>query len=613
MKRLISLLFGLLILTSMQAQAGEYSLTIAREPVNITGNSVKKITVNGSIPGPTLRFQEGEEVTIHVTNKMDEDTSVHWHGLLLPDEMDGVPGLGGFPGIKPGETFTYRFKIRQDGTYWYHAHSMGQEQDGHYGSIVIAPKGKDPVQADRDYVVLLSDFHDEDSWDIMSNLKMSAEYYQYARRTVGDFFADAKEDGFSKAWKNAKMWGEMRMLPTDLSDVTGYTFLTNGKTPEQNWTGIFKPGERVRLRFINASAMSFYDVRIPGLKMQVVSADGQNVEPVPVDEFRFGVAETYDVIVTPKEDKAYTIAAEPIDRTGFALGTLAPREGMRGEIPQSRPRALLTMADMGMDHGNMDMSGMDHSKMNHDMPMDHAAMGHAMPSDESMNKIAEESGWAKAGTPPGDKALSYADLRYLGIQKDTREAEREILVRLGGNMERYIWTINGKKYADSGPINLNYGERVRLKFVNDTMMAHPMHLHGMFVQLENGQPAEKLPNKHTVIVPPGQSYSVLLTADEAGEWAFHCHLLYHMMAGMMNKVVVAKLDPSAMPPPQKSDPHAGHKMPAKQEKPVFDHSKMDHSTMDHSKMGHDMPAMDHSKMNHSGQQPANEEGQHHAH
>ncbi len=613
MKRLISLLFVLLTLASIQARAEEYNLTIAREPVNITGNSVKKITVNGTIPGPTLRFKEGEDVTIHVTNKLDEDTSVHWHGLLLPGEMDGVPGFNGFPGIKPGETFTYRFKIRQDGTYWYHAHSMGQEQDGHYGSIVIAPKGKDPVQADRDYVVLLSDFHDEDSWDIMSNLKMSSEYYQYARRTVGDFIADAKEDGFSKAWKNAKMWGEMRMLPTDLSDVTGYTFLTNGKTPEQNWTGIFKPGERVRLRFINASAMSFYDVRIPGLKMQVVSADGQNVEPVPVDEFRFGVAETYDVIVTPKEDKAYTIAAEPIDRTGFALGTLAPREGMRGEIPQSRPRALLTMADMGMDHGNMDMSGMDHSKMNHDMPMDHAAMGHAMPTDESMNKIAEESGWAKAGTPPGDKALSYADLRYLGIQKDTREAEREILVRLGGNMERYIWTINGKKYADSGPINLNYGERVRLKFVNDTMMAHPMHLHGMFVQLENGQPAEKLPNKHTVIVPPGQSYSVLLTADEPGEWAFHCHLLYHMMAGMMNKVIVAKLDPSAMPPPQKADPHAGHKMPVKQKKPAVDHSKMDHSTMDHSKMGHDMPAMDHSKMDHSGQQPANEEGQHHAH
>lgn len=550
MNHAISALFVLLfaILPSW-AQAGEYSLTIAREPVNITGTTVRKITVNGTIPGPTLRFREGEEAVIHVTNNMKEDTSVHWHGLLLPGEMDGVPGFNGFPGIKPGETFTYRFKIRQSGTYWYHAHSMGQEQDGHYGSIVIEPKGKDPVKADRDYVVLLSDFTDEESGSIMANLKMSSEYYQYARRTVGDFFTEAKEKGFGKAWENAKMWNDMRMLPTDLSDVTGYTFLMNGKTPEQNWTGIFKPGERVRLRFINASAMSFYDVRIPGLKMQVVSADGQNVEPVPVDEFRFGVAETYDVIVTPKEDKAYTVAAEPIDRTGFALGTLAPREGMKGAVPEQRSRALLTMADMG---------GMDHSKMDHSK-MDMAQM---------------RSGWAKTGTPKGDKALSYSDLRYLGTQKDTRQPEREILVRLGGNMERYIWTINGKKYADSGPINLKYGERVRLKFVNDTMMAHPMHLHGMFVQLENGQLAEKLPNKHTVIVPPGKSYSVLLTADEPGEWAFHCHLLYHMMAGMMNKVVVAKLDPAVAPPPLK-------KAPAKKttEKKAVE---IDHSTMDHS-------------------------------
>lgn len=558
MKHTLHFLFGLLLLSlPLQAQAGEYNLTIAREPVNITGKTVKKITINGAIPGPTLRFTEGEDVSIHVKNNMDEDTSVHWHGMLLPGEMDGVPGFNGFPGIKPGETFTYNFKIRQTGTYWYHAHSMGQEQDGHYGSIVIVPKGKDPAQADRDYVVLLSDFTDEESGSIMANLKMSSDYYAYARRTVGDFFADAKEDGFDKAWGNAKMWGQMRMLPTDLSDVSGYTFLINGKAPDQNWTGIFKPGERVRLRFINASAMSIYDVRIPGLKMSVVSADGQNVEPVPVDEFRFGVAETYDVIVTPKDDKAYTIAAEPIDRTGFALATLAPREGMRGDAPQARLRALLTMTDMGMAH---DMSGMDHSKM----------------SPKEMQQMMQDmqSGWARAGTPPGDKALSYADLRYFGTQKDTRPPEREILVRLGGNMERYIWTINGKKYADSGPINLNYGERVRLKFVNDTMMAHPMHLHGMFVQLENGQPAEKLPNKHTVIIPPGQSYSVLLTADEAGEWAFHCHLLYHMMAGMMNKVIVAKLDPSAIPASKKPAPPV---MPMKSDMDGMDHSKMNHS------------------------------------
>ncbi|AEP09576.1 copper resistance system multicopper oxidase [Micavibrio aeruginosavorus] len=580
------------------AKAEEYNLVIAHEPVNITGKTVEKITINGTIPGPTLRFTEGEDAIIHVTNKMDEDTSVHWHGLILPGEMDGVPGFNGFPGIKPGETFTYRFPVNQTGTYWYHAHSSEQEQDGHYGSLVLVPKGKDPIRADRDYVVLLSDFHDEDGKDIFSNLKMSSEYYQYARRTIGDFFADAEEKGFGKAWANAKMWGEMRMLPTDLSDVSGYTFLVNGRTPEQNWTALFKPGERVRLRFINASAMSIYDVRIPGLKMSVVEADGQGVEPVTVDEFRFGVAETYDVIVTPKEDKAFTIAAESIDRTGFALGTLAPREGMKGPAPQTRPRALLTMADMGMGHDMAGMEGMDHSKMNHDMPMgdmagmDHGNMGHDM---VGMSMEDMQSGWAQAGTPPGDKALSYADLRYVGIQADTRQPEREILVRLGGNMERFIWTINDKKFEDSGPINLKYGERVRLKFVNDTMMAHPMHLHGMFVQLENGQPAEKLPNKHTVIVAPGQTYSVLLTADQPGEWAFHCHLLFHMSAGMMNKVVVAKLDPNAVPPPKASttkaapqkekpeqaDPHEGHSMP-------MNHQGMDMKGMD------DMPSMDHS-------------------
>jgi FtsP/CotA-like multicopper oxidase with cupredoxin domain len=512
----------------------EYALTVERGRVNITGKPSEKITLNGGIPGPILRFTEGDEAVVRVTNRMDEDTSVHWHGILIPNFMDGVPGLGGFPGIKPGETFTYRFPLRQSGTYWYHAHSQGQEQDGHYGALVILPKGEDPVKAERDYVVLLSDYSEESSDAILSNLKMSSEYYQYARRTVFDFFDDARKEGVGKAWKNARMWGEMRMLPTDLSDVTGYAFLVNGKTPEQNQTYLFKRGERVRLRFINASAMSFYDVRIPGLKMSVVAADGQNVEPVPIDEFRFGVAETYDVVVTPPEEKAYTIAAEPIDRTGFAVATLAPREGMKGDVPRARPRALLTMADMGMDHSGMD----------------HAAMGHAMPPASAPDKETgvPGSGWAEPSAPSGAKALAYKDLRYLGTQQDVRSPEREVEVRLGGNMERYIWTMNGKKYADAGPIRLKYGERVRLKFVNDTMMAHPMHLHGMFVQLENGQPADKLPNKHTVIVAPSDSYSVLLTADEPGEWAFHCHLLYHMMSGMMNKVVVATLDPSDVPP-----------------------------------------------------------------
>ena len=501
------------------SNAKEYDLSISRETINITGQPLQKVTVNGTIPAPTLRFKRGEEATIHVTNKMDVPTSLHWHGLLVPGQMDGVSGLNGFQEIQSGKTFTYHFTLRQTGTYWYHAHSGGQEQDGLYGALIVDPAGKDPIQTSRDYIVLLSDFTPENAPEIMGNLKKSSDYYATARRTVGDFFEDAKAKGWGKAWKEESDWGKMRMARTDLADVTGYTFLVNGKTPAQNWTGIFKPGERVRLRFINASAMSFFDVRIPGLQMKVVQSDGQNVEPVSVDEFRFAPAETYDVVVTPTTDKAYTIAAEPIDRTGFAIGTLAIAEGMKAAKPEQRPRAELKMGDMGME-------GMD------DMVM----------TPEDM-----KSGWAEAGTPLGQKALQYSDLRYAGIQKDTREPGRTIDVRLGGNMERYIWTINGKKMADAKPIQLKYGERVRLTFTNETMMAHPMHLHGMFVQLENGQPAEKLPNKHVVIIQPGKSYSVLLTADEVGEWSFHCHLLYHMMSGMMTSVVVAKLDAANMP------------------------------------------------------------------
>ena len=627
------IIIGLVILFNSFAAAAtkEYSLVIAKETVNITGEPLNRITINGSIPGPTLEFTDGDEAVIHVTNTMKVDSSVHWHGLLLPGMMDGVPGFNGYPGIKPGETFTYRFNIRQDGTYWYHAHSMVQEQDGHYGSIIIHPKSGNAEQVDRDYVVLLSDFHQDEGMTIMSNLKKSSEYYVYVRRTLGDFFSSVKEDGFGKAWKNAKMWGQMRMLPTDLADISDYTFLVNGKTPDQNWTGLFKAGEKIRLRFINASAMSFYDVRIPGLEMKVVSADGQPVEPVMVDEFRFGVSETYDVIVQPSRNKAYSIVAESIDRTGFALATLAPHEGMRGALPAHRPMSLLTMADMGhdmhgMDHGmhsDHDMQAMDHSShSDHDMQaMDHSshsdhdmqAMNHSSHSEHDMQAMdhgnhsdhdihgmdhsytdhapvttnptnapaadfetgVPGSGWANAHTPDGHKALSYKDLRYLGTQQDLRMPEREIVLRLGGNMERYIWTLNDKKYEDSGPINLEYGERVRLTFINSTMMAHPMHLHGMFVQLENGQPMSKLPNKHTVIVAPGDTYSVLLTADEAGEWAFHCHLLYHMMAGMMNKVVVAQLDEANMPATSYSEQ-------ATQDKTVHSHIKSKETLGEHS-------------------------------
>lgn len=553
----LALALGLAALAGSPAQAGSYDLVIAETPVDVTGKPMKALTINGQVPGPLLRFREGEDVTVRVTNTLKKPTSLHWHGFLIPPAMDGVPGFSGFPGIPPGATFTYRFRIRQSGTYWYHAHSGTQEQGGLYGPIVITPGEGEMVKADRDYIVVLSDFTAKNTDRILRNLKADSSYYNYNKRTLGDFFRDAKRDGLGAAIRDRLDWGAMRMDPTDLADVSGYTFLVNGMPPARNWTGLFTPGERVRLRLINAAAMSYFDVRIPGLKLIVIAADGQNVQPVPVDELRIAVAETYDVIVVPKEDRAYTLFAEALDRTGYARGTLAPRAGMAGEIPALRPRTLLTMADMGMAHAGM--AGMDHGRAGdgeedetHDMAaMDHGAM-HGMSGIGHAESVAADGnvrprGWADAATPRGLKALAYADLRSLAPQKDTRAPGREITVRLGGNMERFIWTINGKKFEEAEPIALRYGERVQLTFVNETMMAHPMHLHGMFVQLANGQPAHRLPSKHVVNVVPGQSYAVLLTADAPGEWAFHCHLLYHMAAGMMTKVVVAQLVADAAP------------------------------------------------------------------
>jgi len=612
--------FGLLVSPWSLAAIKEYHLNINEQQVNVTGQPLKRITVNGKFTAPLLEFEEGDDAVIHVHNQLkNQDTSLHWHGLLLPGLMDGVPGFNGFKGIAPNGDFVYRFKVKQNGTYWYHAHSKGQEQDGLYGPLVIYPKGRTPVAAhektDRDYVVMLSDFHNSSSDSIMKNLKKSAEYYQNRRETVSDVWKQVKGQGLKATWQDRSMWNQMRMLKTDMSDVTGYTFLVNGKTPQQNWTGDFKVGDKVRLRFINASAMSFFDVRIPNLKMTVVSADGQPVKPVAIDEFRIGTAETYDVIVEPKQAN-YQIEAESIDRSGFAIGTLHDENTQAVgpiQMPQPRPRSLLTMDDMGMSHGdgasdehashqmNMqhDMSTMpemkkEESHANHDhamMNMDHGMkdmssgehdhsmmhmkhdmsampemkqdvqakpssehdhtmmnMNHEMPAQPktTVKKDEQVYGWANASTPAGMKALQYSDLQSLTPQPDTRAPERELVVRLGGNMERYIWTINGKKFSEAEPLQVKYGERIRLKFVNDSMMAHPMHLHGMFMQLENGQQAENLPNKHTVIVPPGKTVTALLTADALGEWAIHCHLLYHMSAGMMNKLIVAQVNDGAV-------------------------------------------------------------------
>ena len=585
---------GLFSSTWVMAAVKEYDLTIAEQTVNITGKPVERITVNGKFVAPLLEFEEGDEAVIRVHNKLkNQDSSIHWHGLLLPGIMDGVPGFNKFNGIAPNKTYEYKFKVRQNGTYWYHSHSKGQEQDGLYGAFVIYPKDKTPLTAaektDKDYVVLLSDFHNSTSDQIMKNIKKEADYYQNRRETVFDVLKQVKRDGLKATWQDRSMWNQMRMLKTDMSDVTGYTFLMNGKTPQQNWTGNFKAGEKVRLRFINASAMSFFDVRIPNLKMTVVSADGQPVKPVPVDEFRIGTAETYDVIVEPKQAH-YQIEAESIDRTGFSVGTLHEESSpavKQIEMPKPRPRSLLTMEDMGMNHDMSSMKGMDHDMssmkdMNHDMSsmkgMNHdmssmKGMDHDMPMNSATVKAASDKndntvfGWANASTPEGNKALQYSDLQSLDPQKDTRAAEREIEIRLGGNMERYIWTINGKKFNEADPLVVKYGERIRLKFVNDSMMAHPMHLHGMFMQLENGQDPSNMPNKHTVIVPPGKTITTLLTADELGEWAIHCHLLYHMSAGMMNKLIVAQVDKDsvsknivAQPPISEKgvNPHANH-------------------------------------------------------
>lgn len=515
-------------------------LAVERTRITVDGVTTDAIAIGGTVPAPILRWREGQEVVVRVTNVLDEPTSIHWHGLLLQGVMDGSPGFNGFVSIKPGETYTYRFKLRQAGTYWYHSHSAAQEQEGMYGAIIIDPADRDPVRADRDLVVLLSDHTAEDPVAVLNKLKVSEGYYNKGKRTLSDFFSDAGRDGWRAAIQDRKDWGDMRMDPTDLADVTGYQFLVNGKGPKDNWTAVYRPGERIRLRIINGSAMSIFDVRIPGLPMTVVAADGQNVMPVKVDEFRFGVGETYDVIVMPTGDKPFTFFAEPIDRSGYARATIATVEGAEGEIPERRPRTILTMADMGMAHAGMgggSMAGMDHGSMPSMAGMDHGSMAGMDQAKPAPSEPGRAVGWGDAGTPPGTKALSYADLKSLAKAKDLREPTHEIEVQLTGMMSRYIWTLNGMKFDQGEPIRVAYGDRVRIKFVNTTMMAHPMHLHGMFMELENGQ-TDRMPRKHVVLVPPGQSKSVQLTADEPGEWPFHCHLLFHMASGMMTRIIV---------------------------------------------------------------------------
>jgi CopA family copper-resistance protein len=559
-----------------------FDLTIGETLINVTGKKTIATGINGGVPGPILRWREGDTVTLNVTNKLDVTSSIHWHGIRSPATMDGVPGLS-FTGIAPGQTFTYRIPIHQSGTYWYHSHSRFQEQTGVYGAIVIEPKYGYADKFDRDYVVMLSDWSDDDPETIVSNLKFQSDYYNYGQRTVGTFIEDASKNGLKKTIADRKMWGEMRMSPTDISDVTGsvYTYLMNGHAPGGNWSALFHPGERIRLRFINGSSMTFFDIRIPGLKMSVVQADGNDVVPVSVDELRIGTAETYDVIVEPG-DAAYAIFAQSEDRSGFASGTLAPHEGMLAAVPPMDPRPMRTMSDMGM--GNMDMGDIDMGsgakgqgqmsgmKMDGMAGMDMASGAkdqNAMPgmkmddmagmkgmSDKTRNSPAavlkggvsvdnvatapsdrlDEAGDGLDGN--GRRVLKYSDLRARIPADDPRLPSREIELHLTGNMMRYIWGFDGKKFSQAEPIYLKLNERVRFILINDTMMEHPIHLHGLWSELENGQ-GEYRPYKHTVIVKPGGRLSYLVTADEPGMWAFHCHLLYHMEMGMMRTVVVA--------------------------------------------------------------------------
>ena len=577
----------------------EYDLTIDRTRLAFGGRTGTAVTMNGSVPGPLLRFTEGDEAVIRVHNKLDEMTSVHWHGLILPNDQDGVPHVN-FPGIAARSTFEYRYPIRQFGTYWCHSHSAFQEQLGHYAPFIIDPAGPEPYPFDREMVVVLSDWTFEDPHDVLDNLKNRANYYNYQRNTLGDVLSGDVSASSYLAWER------MRMDPTDISDITGatYTFLMNGQAPDPGWSGLFRPGERVRLRFVNASALTFYDVRIPGLPMTVVQVNGQHVQPVETDEIRMGIAETYDVVVEPG-DRAYTVFAEAMDRSGYARGTLAPRVGMTAPVPERRERPSLTMMDMGMDHGamggmdhgSMDMSGgaasggamagMDHGAM--DMPasdasmegMDHSGMAMGAASGEMAMPGVDRTGLRPPGTIPevtphgpddhgkanamapmqtrsrlhepgvglgedGRRVLVYTDLKALHPEP-RRAPDREIELHLTGNMERYMWGINGKTYAEEPLIPMTLGERLRLTMVNDTMMNHPMHLHGMWMELENGQ-GDYIPRVHTIVVKPAERVSLLVEVDALGPWAFHCLILYHMDLGMFRVAMVQR--PGETLPPE---------------------------------------------------------------
>lgn len=555
----------------------ELELRIGRNDLLFGGKTGHAVTINGTVPGPMVRLHEGGNATLRVINELDEATSIHWRGILLPPEMDGVPGVS-FAGIPAGETFVYHYPVKQSGTYWYHSHTGLQEQLGHYGPLIIDPLKPDAFEYDREHVVVLGDWTFENPYKVLAKLKKKSNYYNIWRRTVPGLFEEAgKMGGLGEAPGDRLAWGRMRMDATDIADITGttYTYLMNGTAPDDNWTALYEPGEKVRLRFINAAAASFFDVRIPGLRMTVVQVDGQNVEPVPIDEFRIAIAETYDVIVEPENDRAYTIFAEAMDRSGYTRGTLATREGMSADVPDLRERPMRTMADMGMDHGAMGQDETSASEMEgsamampaaagHEghgnaRPMQHEGDDMAMGPSVSAGPIAhgpDDHGPGNAAVPmmvrsrlgdpgvglgdDGRRVLLYSDLRALEPLYQYRPPDREIELHATGNMERYMWSFDGQKFSQvDGPIPFHFGERLRIHFVNDTMMEHPLHLHGMWMHIVNGN-GPLNPRKHTVNVKPAERLAVDVEVDAPGRWAFHCHILYHMDAGMFRVVEVSE-------------------------------------------------------------------------
>lgn len=531
-----------------------YDLNFEPSPLIVKGRKAVATALNGTVPGPLVRLREGDKVDLHVTNSLEdtEHASIHWHGLLVPFPMDGVPGVN-FRGIRPGETYHYRFTVRQAGTYWYHSHSAFQEQTGAYGPLVIDPKDGEPFAYDREYAVVLSDWSFTPPETIFRNINLMGGYYNFQKRTVGDFFRQVREEGLSTTVAKRKAWGQMRMMPVDLADVTGatYTYLMNGQSPDINWTALFDPGETVRLRFIDAAAMSNFDVRIPGLDMEVVMVDGKAVKPVRVHEFRIGVAETVDVLVRPREDTPFTIFAESLDRSGYARGTLSPEPNLEAPVPELRPRPVRDLEDIGMG-GMIGKGGM---KMG-DTSSPPKATTDDIPGPIGPEPFRPEPGanvamrvmnprdrLAEPGIGLGNdgwKVLTYADLESAEPQPYSPEVDREMTINITANMERYLFSFDGKKFTQHpGPYLFRHRERLRLWLVNHTMMEHPIHLHGMWMQLENGRPHDRIPYKHTVLIKPGEKVSALITPIEKGDWAFHCHLLYHMEAGMFQVVRVS--------------------------------------------------------------------------